>query len=111
MKDKLGGKIMTKFVALKPNTYSYLMDDGSEAEKTKRTKKCVIKEVLKFCDYKDCLLNNEIISKLQQRFKSERHNVYTEDVNKISLSSNDNCRLIIKLHHILMEQVLGKNVK
>ena len=30
-----------------------------------------------------------IISKLQQRFKSEGHNTYTEEINKIALSSND----------------------
>ena len=35
--------------------------------------------MLKFNDYKDCLLNNEIILKSQQRFKSEANNVYTED--------------------------------
>ena len=46
-------------------------------------------EILKFNDYKDSLLKNEIILKSQQRFKSERHNVYTEDVSKIALSSND----------------------
>ena len=45
--------------------------------------------MLKFNDYKDCLLDNEIVLKSQQRFKSEAHNVYTEEVNKISLSSND----------------------
>ena len=45
--------------------------------------------MLKFNDYKDCLLSNEIVLKLQQRFKNERHDVYTEDVNKIALSSND----------------------
>ena len=39
------------------------------------------------------LTKNEIILKSQQRFKSERHNVYTEDVNKIALSSNDDKRL------------------
>ena len=59
----------------------------------KGTKICLIKKVLKFNDYKDYLLNDEIILKSQQRFKSERHNVYTEDVNKTALSSNDDKRL------------------
>ena len=43
MKDELGGKIMAEFVALRPKTYSYLMDDGNSNKKAKRTKKCVIK--------------------------------------------------------------------
>ena len=79
MKDELGGKIMTEFVALRPKTYSYLMK--------------VIKRKLKFNDYKDCLLKNEIVSKSQQRFKSEGHDVYIEEINKIELSSNDDKRL------------------
>ena len=49
--------------------------------------------MLKFNDYKDCLLKKEIVLKSQQRFKSERHNVYTEEINKIALSSNDDKRL------------------
>ena len=49
--------------------------------------------MLKFNDYKDCLLNNELVLKSQQRFKSERHDVFTEEVNKIALSSNDDKRL------------------
>ena len=53
MKDELGGKTMTEFVALRPKTYSYLMDDGGSYEKVKGTKKCVIKRRLKFNDYKD----------------------------------------------------------
>ena len=93
MKDGLGGKIMTEFVALKPTTYSYLTDDCKEDKNAKGTKKCVIKRRLKVNDYKDCLLNNEIILNSQQRFKSERHDIYTEEVNKIALSSNDDKRL------------------
>ena len=69
------------------------MDDNSEAKKVKGTKKCVIKRMLKSNDYRDCLLNNEIILKSQQRFKSERHNIHTEEINKIALSSNDDKRL------------------
>ena len=87
MKDELGGKIMTEFEALRPKTYSYLIDDGNS------DKKAVIKQRLEFNDHKDCLLNNEIILKSQQRFKSEAHNVYTEEVNKIALSSNNDKRL------------------
>ena len=70
MKDELGGKIMTEFVALRPKTYSYLTDDCEEDKKAKRTKKCVIKRMLRFYDYKYCLKNNAIILKSQQGFKS-----------------------------------------
>ena len=64
MKDELGGKIMTEFVALRPKAYSYLIDYCEADKKAKGTKKCVIKRILKFSDYKDCLLNNEIILKI-----------------------------------------------
>ena len=46
-----------------------------------------------FENYTDCLFNNNIILKSQQRFKSDHHKVYTEEVNKIALSSDDDKRL------------------
>ena len=46
-----------------------------------------------FENYKDCLFNRGVILKSQQRFKSDHHKVYTEEVNKIALSSNDDKRL------------------
>ena len=46
-----------------------------------------------FKNYKDCLLNNKIILKSQQRFKSDYREAYTEEINKITLSSNDDKRL------------------
>ena len=70
-----------------------MTDDCKEDKKAKGTKKCVIKRRLKFNDYKICLLNNETVLKSQQRFKSERHDVYTQEINKIALSSNDDKRL------------------
>ena len=94
MKDELGGKIITEFATLRPKTYPFLTDDGKEDKKAKGTKKCVIKKMLKFNDYKKCLLNDEVIFKSQQRFISEKHNVYTENVNKIALSSNDDKRIV-----------------
>ena len=89
MKDELGGKIITEFVTLRPNTYSYLTDDGKEDKKAKGTKKRIIKKMIKFNDYKKCLLNDEVIFKSQQRFVSKKHDVYTENINKIALSNND----------------------
>ena len=62
-KDELGGRIMKEFCALRAKTYSYLMDDDSEVEKTKGTKKCIIKRELMFENYKDCLFNGEAILK------------------------------------------------
>ena len=71
------------------------MDDGSEHEKDKGTKKLVIKWGLRFKNYEDCLFNKKKILKSEQRFKSDYHNVYTEQINKIALSSDDDKRLQI----------------
>ena len=69
------------------------MDDESEHKKAKGAKKCVIKRTLVFKNHKDCNLNNKTILKSQQRFKSNHHNVYTEQINKIALSNIDDKRL------------------
>ena len=114
-KDGLSRKILTKLGRLRPKTYNYLIDDGSEDKKTKDTKKCATKRNLKFENYKNCLevtqlenkknnlkkyktgtyslkefikINKSILKK-QQRFKSERHNFFTEKINKIAVNSND----------------------
>ena len=56
-------------------------------------KKLKINRILQFNNHNNSLFHNEIILKLQQRFKSQGHRVYTEGVNKIALSSNDDKRL------------------
>ena len=38
--------------------------------------------------------DNEPMLKSQQRFKSENHEVYTENINKVTLSSNDDKRIV-----------------
>ena len=44
-------------------------------------------------NYEDCLFNDKIILKSQQKFRSDHHNVYTVEINKIALSSNYDKRL------------------
>ena len=92
-KNELGRKVMKESVALRSKTYAFLMDDDSEKKKAKGTKKRVIKRELMFENYRGCLFNGEVILESQQRFKSDHHKVYTEEVNKTALSSNDDKRL------------------
>ena len=94
-KDELGGKIMTEFAGVRAKTWAYLSNDDSEKKKAKGIKKCVITRGIMFKNCKDCLLNNKVILKSQQKFKRDCHNVYTEEINKIALSSNDDKRLQI----------------
>ena len=88
-KDELGRKIMIEFVALRAKAYVYWNEDGSEHKKAKCTNKCIIKRKLTFENYRESLFNSKIILKSQQRFKSVHHKVYTEEVNKIAISTND----------------------
>ena len=92
-KDELEGKIMKEFCGLRAKTYTYLMDDDTKHKKAKGTKKCIIKRRLMFENYEDSLFNNKTILRSQLRFKSDLHNAYIEEVNKIALSSNDDKRL------------------
>ena len=94
MKDGLVGKIITEFATLRPKNYSYLTDDGKENKKAKGTKKCIIKRMINFDDYNNCLLKDKVLLKSQQRFISKKHDVYTENINKTALSNNDDKRIV-----------------
>ena len=43
--------------------------------------------------HKEFIKSNKLILKTKQRFKKERHNVFTEEINKIALSSDDHKRM------------------
>ena len=96
MKEELGRGIITEFVALRPKAYSYKTDNNIELKKAKGTKKCVINKVLSFSDYKNRLFDNGKVLRSQQRFKSNNHTVYTENINKIALSCDDDKRIVAK---------------
>ena len=92
-KDELRGKIMKEYVALRVKTYAYLMDDDSE-KKAKITKRAVIKGLIRYENYNyRSLYYGKVILRSQERFKSDHHKLYTEEVNKVALSSNDDKRL------------------
>ena len=93
MKDELGGKIMTEFVALRPKLYSYKVLDGSENRKCKGIKKCFVKKTLTFGDYKACLFNDSTEYRSQLMFRLSKHEVHTIEVNKVALKRDDDKRI------------------
>ena len=93
MKDELGGKIITEFVALRPKLYSYKKLDGSEEKKRKRIKKCIVQKTLTFEDYKTCLFNDFTEYRSQLMFRSAKHEVHTIEVNKVALNRDDDKRI------------------
>lgn len=89
MKDELGGRIAREIVASKPKILRYLTDDGYLDKKVMSTKKCVIKREITFKDCKNFLENKERILRSEQRFKIEAHNLFTENIKRIALSSDN----------------------
>ena len=96
MKDKLGGAIMTEFMALRPKLYSYKKLDGLEDKKCKGIKKCIVKKTLTFEDYKICLFNDSTEYRSQIMFRSSKHEVRTIEVNKVALNRDDDKRIFKK---------------
>ena len=93
MKDELGGKIMTEFVALRPKLYSCKKLGGSEDKKCKGIKKWVVKKTPTFEDYKTCLLNDSTEYRSQLMFRSAKREVHTIEVNKVALNRDDDKRI------------------
>ena len=94
MKDELGGKIMTEFVALRSKMYVYRkIDKKVEEKRCKGTKKCVISEGLTFDDYKTCLFDGEAVYREKMLFENKKQNVYTVSKHKIALSRDDDKRI------------------
>ena len=95
VRDELGGKIMTEFVALRAKMYAYRkIDKEVEDKRSKGTKKCVVTEGLTFDDYKICLFDGEKIYREQILFENKKHDMYTVNKHKIALNRDDDKRVV-----------------
>ena len=93
MRDELGGKIMTKFVVLRPKSYAY---NSEEEKKCKGIKKCIVKKTLGFDDYVNCLLSGTNDCRLQLMFRSTKHEVYMVKVTKVALNRYNDKKIVKK---------------
>ena len=94
MKDEVGGKIIKEFVGLRAKLYSYKMHEGREEKKCKGIKKNVIKNKITHEDYKHCLFTRKSKLAKMDVIRSRAHNIYTEKINKVAMSCEDDKRFI-----------------
>jgi len=94
-KDEAAGKQIEEFVGLKAKSYSYKMLEGNEHKKCKGIKKNVVKSKITHDDYKECLFNKTTVYRSMNVIRSYKHDMYTEELNKIALSADDDKRVIM----------------
>ena len=88
-KDEAGGKVIDEFAGLRAKLYSYKMLEGEESKKCKGIEKSVVKKTIAHEDYKKCLFTGKEQLWKMNVIRSYKHEVYTEEVNKIALSPDD----------------------
>jgi hypothetical protein len=94
-KDEACGMQIEEYVGLRAKLYSYKMfDDGKENKKCKGVKKNVVKKFITHEDYKDCLNTKREQYRRMNVFRSHHHDIYTEEINKVALSADDDKRVI-----------------
>ena len=95
-KDETAEEVIDEFVGLRAKLYSYTMLKGEDSKKCKGVKKSVVKKSITHKDYKKCLFTGKEQLRKMNIIKSRRHEIYTEEVNKVALSPIDDKRHILE---------------
>ena len=95
-KDEVAGKQITCFVGLRPKLYSFRIEEDKEVRKCKGIKKNVIKKKLDFDDYVKCLFSGETEMRKMKIIRSEKHDIFSKEVNKVALSNEDDKRKVLE---------------
>ena len=93
-KDELNGKIMNEIIFLKSKAYAYTLSDLTEKKKLKGISQPIVKKEMNFKNYKNCLYNTETQLNTMFRLNSEKHNMFINEVKKVSLNPFDDKRYI-----------------
>ena len=88
-KDEACGIPITEFVGLKSKMYSYIKNNEKGGKTAKGIKKNIIKNNIKHEDYKRTLLNEEQMHHKMKTIRSQRHQLGSYEINKVSLSCFD----------------------
>ena len=94
-KDEVAGRQITKFIGLRPKLYTFKIEDGSLTKKCKGVKKSVVKKGIDFENYFECIFTGEKQMRTMKIIRSENHEIFSKEVNKIALSSEDDKRVVM----------------
>ncbi|XP_065654646.1 uncharacterized protein LOC136081272 [Hydra vulgaris] len=110
-KDETGGEQIEEFVGLRSKLYSYKVH-GKDNKKCKGVKKNVVKKYITNEDCKNCLLNYVDQVRKMNVIRSHSHEVYTEEINKIALSADDDKRVVLEdgIHTLAYENYKLRNI-
>ena len=120
MNDKLGGRIITEIMTLRPKLYTNKMVSGSEDKKCKGVKNCIVKKTPDFEDYRQCLLTGWNVFRKQLLFQNKLHEADMAEVIKLAISRDNNKKVIqsdgmstLAYRHkeVLAMDVIGKSWK
>ena len=94
-KDEAAGKQITHFIGLRPKLYSYKVEEEKETKKCKGITKTVIEKEIKFENYYNCLFTGEKEMRSMKVIQSDKHDIFSKEVNKIALSRDDDKRIVL----------------
>ena len=93
-KDEAAGVPICEFVGLRSKMYSYMNDNQKGGKTAKGIKKNIIKNNITHLNYKNTLFNSQQMMHKMKTIRSDRHQLGSYEVNKVSLSCFDDKRYI-----------------
>ena len=94
MKDECAGRVIEEYVGLRPKMYSILEASGACIKKAKGVKKNVVKKHIRHEQYREALFSKKTFRHSMDVLRSEKHHIYGQHLNKVSLSPFDSKRWI-----------------
>jgi len=95
MKDEYKGVALSEFVGLRAKLYAIQDTHNENRKRVKGIRKNVVEQNITFDDFKHCLQSEEMQRREQMQIRSEKHDIFTEKVNKVALESHDDKRCIL----------------
>lgn len=94
MKDECAGRPIAEFTGLRSKMYSILEAGGMNTKKAKGVKRYVVEKNIRHDQYMESLRESKTFTHGMNTIRSKGHKIYTQRMNKISLSPLDTKRWI-----------------